>query len=70
MGDNLATILDIIDRAVAYRILKGERVLATTHVRALKARFASVQISLSDGEYACSIAFRAGAHFLLTPICS
>jgi HTH-type transcriptional regulator/antitoxin HigA len=33
-GDDLATILDV-DRSVAYRILKGDRGLTTTHVRAL-----------------------------------
>jgi len=37
-GDDLATILDV-DRSVAYRILKGERGLTTTHVKALRARF-------------------------------
>jgi HTH-type transcriptional regulator/antitoxin HigA len=37
-GDDLAAILDI-DRSVAYRILKGERGLTTTHLKALKARF-------------------------------
>ena len=38
-GDDLATILDV-DRSVAYRILKGERGLTTTHVKALRDRFA------------------------------
>jgi HTH-type transcriptional regulator / antitoxin HigA len=37
-GDDLATILDV-DRSVAYRILKGERGLTTTHVKALRDRF-------------------------------
>ena len=38
-GDDLATILDV-DRSVAYRILKGERGLTTTHVKVLRDRFA------------------------------
>jgi antitoxin component HigA of HigAB toxin-antitoxin module len=38
-GDDLSTILDA-DRSVAYRILKGERGLTTTHVKALRGRFA------------------------------
>jgi HTH-type transcriptional regulator / antitoxin HigA len=38
-GDDLATILDV-DRSVAYRILKGERGLTTTHVKELRDRFA------------------------------
>jgi HTH-type transcriptional regulator/antitoxin HigA len=37
-GDGLAKIIGV-DRSVAYRILKGERGLTTTHVKALRERF-------------------------------
>jgi len=37
-GDDLAKILGV-DRSVAYRILKGERSLTTTHIKALCSRF-------------------------------
>jgi HTH-type transcriptional regulator/antitoxin HigA len=37
-GDGLAKILKV-DRSVAYRILKGERSLTTTHVKTLGAHF-------------------------------
>lgn len=37
-GDGLAKIL-AVDRSVAYRILKGERSLTTTHVKTLGAHF-------------------------------
>ena len=37
-GDGLAKILEV-DRSVAYRILKGERSLTTTHVKTLGAHF-------------------------------
>jgi HTH-type transcriptional regulator/antitoxin HigA len=37
-GDDLAVIIGV-DRSVAYRILKGERGLTTSHIKALCARF-------------------------------
>ena len=37
-GEDLARIIGV-DRSVAYRILKGERGLTTTHIKALCARF-------------------------------
>ena len=37
-GDDLAKIVGV-DRSVAYRILKGERGLTTTHIKALRERF-------------------------------
>jgi HTH-type transcriptional regulator/antitoxin HigA len=37
-GDDLASILGV-DRSVAYRILKGERGLTTSHLKALRDRF-------------------------------
>jgi HTH-type transcriptional regulator/antitoxin HigA len=37
-GDDLASILEI-DRSVAYRILRGERGLTTSHLKALRDRF-------------------------------
>lgn len=38
IGEDLAKILGV-DRSVAYRILKGERGLTTTHLKALRERF-------------------------------
>ncbi len=37
-GDDLAKILEV-DRSVAFRILKGERQLTRTHIKALRERF-------------------------------
>jgi HTH-type transcriptional regulator/antitoxin HigA len=37
-GDDLADILGV-DRSVAYRILKGDRGLTASHIKALCARF-------------------------------
>jgi HTH-type transcriptional regulator/antitoxin HigA len=37
-GDDLAEIIGV-DRSVAYRLLKGERGLTTSHIKALCARF-------------------------------
>ncbi|MBI5771974.1 MAG: transcriptional regulator [Verrucomicrobia bacterium] len=37
-GDDLAKIL-AVDRSVAFRILKGERQLTTSHIKALRERF-------------------------------